>query len=250
MPVRVPILYNHRVHPDDDCPPTPPVGEYCGHVSTSEFRRQMEFLADTGCTTITHRELCSWLLDGASIPDRAVLVDFDDGRMNVYENALPIMKDFGFVGTIFVVSQLAAGADLGSMSSNYPAMSWKELKSLVGEGWTLAAHTRTHPDLVPLFHETDGARKCALEIVGVREEIEEHVGETPDWFTYPAGPPSWNEEIECMVKDTYRTARWWSFPGEPPHYVTPESDPYRLPANDVCAHRSFDDFCRIIDGVS
>jgi peptidoglycan/xylan/chitin deacetylase (PgdA/CDA1 family) len=247
MSVRVPILYNHRVHPDDDCPPTPPVGEYCGHVSTSHFRRQMEYLAETGCKTITYRELSRWLLDGTSIPDRAVLIDFDDGRLNVYQNAVPIMREFGFVGTVFVVSQLADGADLGAMSRNYPAMSWKELGTLAREGWAMAAHTRTHPMLAQLFNEPGGASKCAIEITGVRQEIEAHLGEAPDWFAYPG--PSWNEELEEIVKQTYHTARWWSLPGDPPHYVTRESNPYRLPANDICAHRSFDDFCRIIDGM-
>jgi len=210
----------------------------------------MEHLAETGCRTITHRELSGWLLDGASIPDRAVLIDFDDGRLNVYQNAVPIMREFGFVGTVFVVSQLIDGADLGTMSRIYPAMNWKELGALAREGWTMAAHTRTHPMLLQLFNEPGGADKCAVEITDVRREIEAHLGEAPEWFTYPGGPPSWNEELEQIVKQTYRTARWWSFPGEPPHYVTRESNPYRLPANDICAHRSFDDFCRIIDGVS
>ena len=142
---------------------------------------------------------------------------------------------------------VADGADLGAMSRNYPAMSWKELGTLAREGWAMAAHTRTHPMLAQLFNEPGGAGKCAIEITDVRQEIEAHLGETPDWFTYPG--PSWNEELEEIVKQTYHTARWWSLPGDPPHYVTRESNPYRLPANDICAHRSFDDFCRIIDGM-
>ena len=90
MPLKVPILCYHRVHRDDDCPPTPHAGAYCGHVSLSAFQRQMQYLAQERFTTVTHRDLAEWLLAGRSLPERAVAVDFDDNRIHVMENACPV----------------------------------------------------------------------------------------------------------------------------------------------------------------
>ena len=62
MSPTVPILCYHRVHRDDDCPPTPPAGQYCGHVSLSVFRRQMRYHVEQRFHTVTHGDLADWIL--------------------------------------------------------------------------------------------------------------------------------------------------------------------------------------------
>ena len=61
----VPILVYHRVHADDD-PAMPEVApdRYCGHVTASQFRQQMEYLAERGYHTITRDEIVAWLEEG------------------------------------------------------------------------------------------------------------------------------------------------------------------------------------------
>ncbi|MCK5736508.1 MAG: hypothetical protein KAH21_08520, partial [Spirochaetaceae bacterium] len=70
------------VHSDND-PDTPKVVEdrFCGHVTQSEFRKQMKLLADNGFTTVTHDDIKSWLYDGQELPDGKLIgIDFDDNR--------------------------------------------------------------------------------------------------------------------------------------------------------------------------
>ena len=241
----IPILCYHRVHTAEDAPAVPAEG-YCGHVVVEAFRRQMEALAERGFRTATHRELAGWLLDGKRLPERSVLIDFDDNRLNVYQNAFPIMKELGFTGTVFVVSQLAEGADLGDMSHPYPAMGWGELRDLAEAGWTMGAHTRTHVELDKLLGEEDGRAKCEREIAGSREEIEERLGGPVEWFAYPVG--LWNEEVEGIVKGSFRTARHWRGEGEAV-YNTRETNPYRLQANNVSAQLAFEGFVGIVEGA-
>ncbi|MFH0965366.1 MAG: polysaccharide deacetylase family protein [Planctomycetota bacterium] len=243
MSHRVPILCYHRVHRDDDCPPTPPAGEYCGHVSLTTFRRQMQYLVERRFRTVTHRDLAEWILADKPIPERAVAIDFDDNRIHVFENAFPVLESLGMVATVFVVSQLADGADLGHMSRPYGAMRWKELTILKDAGWLIGAHTRTHKYLADLYPAPGGPREVAEELLGCQEEIARHLGETPAHFAYPAG--SWNAEVETLVKRWYRTARLWS-PDPSAVYNTRTTDPYRLQAINVSAQLPFETFKEIV----
>ena len=246
MAQRVPILTYHRVHGDEDCPPTPPKDQYCGHVVLGDFERQMAYLAEQGFQSVTHRELTAWVRDGEELPERACAIDFDDNRLNVYENAAPVLEKLGLKATVFVVSQLAEGADLAGMSHPYPAMGWEELEDLVARGWLVGAHTRTHRLLDVLSQQEGGIEECAREIKGAREEIEARMGAPVEHFAYPVGGV--NEAVERIVKETYRSARLWS-PGNDPKYSTRQTDPYRFEANNICAHLSFDEFKRLVDGA-
>ena len=147
---------------------------------------------------------------------------------------------------MFVVSGLAHGDDLGSMSTPYGAMDWGQLGALREEGWLIGAHTRTHPELTDLIGEPNGPEKVRIELRGGRDEIAANLGTSPVHFAYPVG--LWNEEIERMVKEYFDAARLWEVPGGPA-YNTRATDAYRLRCNNISAHVSFDQFRRIVDEV-
>ena len=181
-----------------------------------------------------------------AIPDRAVLIDFDDNRLNVLDNALPVMKELGLVGTMFVIAQLAESTDLGEMSGTYPEMHWDHLKILVAEGWLVGNHTLTHALLGELWEEEDGPARCEREIEGGREEIDARLEQLTKYFAYPRG--CWNREVERLVKRSHLNARDWHL-FEKPEYNTPDTDPYRIAVNNVSAHMSLDVFRSIVDGA-
>lgn len=225
----VPILCYHRVHADDD-PDTPPVvdGVYCGHVTASVFARHMKTLAEAGFQIVTHQELMGWLLDGQSLPDAPVAaIDFDDNRLNVYQNAFPLMQRYGFRGTVFVVSDLAEGV-LPHMQS-YPWMNWKHLAHLRDSDWTIGAHTRSHLPLASLYEER-GAAAVEDEMSVCQDTIKSRLGiDTPN-FAYPQG--DWSEEVEAIVEKYCRTARHWNSEGVVA-YNSVDTNPLRLQAINV-----------------
>ncbi len=146
---QVPILVYHRVHSDDDAPPVV-AGEYCGHVLLSSFIRQMSYLRDHDFSVITHLELHEWLQDRASLPPKPVLIDFDDNRGAVYDYAVTVLAEYGWPATCFIITALADGT-LPRLEHDgspwYTPMDWQQLGHLREAGWTIGAHTRTHPSL-------------------------------------------------------------------------------------------------------
>jgi peptidoglycan/xylan/chitin deacetylase (PgdA/CDA1 family) len=126
---RLPILLYHRVHHDDVTVPADG-----GRVNLSEFKHQMRRLRQRGACTVTHAGIADWLVDGTSLPCPAVEIDFDDNRLNVFENAYPVMRELGFRGTVFVITDLADGQCVFG-EGDYPAMTWDHLAELRDAGW-------------------------------------------------------------------------------------------------------------------
>ena len=247
-PVRqIPILCYHRVHRDDD-PATPPVtpGKYCGHVTCSVFRRHTAMLADRGFTVVTHQAIVTWLYGEEELPPGPVAcIDFDDNRLNVLENAFPVMKEYGFRGTVFVVSRLAAG-DLPDMQL-YPWMNWEHLGRLMDAGWTIGAHTASHRMLAQLYkgaNGLDGPKRVHEELVNCNEAIERELGIRPNHFAYPSGDRS--EEVEALVARHYRTARDW-FGDDQLKWNTCATHPYRLAGVNVSMNMTDAMFSRLLD---
>lgn len=222
------ILTYHRVHNDDDVTnPDDP-----GRVNLSEFRQQMEYLAEGGFQTVTHREIAAWLLHDESLPPRPVAIDFDDNRLNVFENAFPIMRDLGFAGTVFTVTDLADGAPLPEMD-HYPAMRWDRLLELRDAGWCIAPHTCTHR-----YFTTTTVEEARQEMIQSYRRVREVTEEETPYFAYPGG--CWNHELEAIAKEYFRTTRHWHHEDVPP--ITRDHDPYRLPGVNVALDMTMERF--------
>jgi len=240
---QVPILVYHRVHPDDDAPPIV-AGEYCGHVLLSNFVRQMRYLDKHGFSVITYRELYDWLQDKASLPPRPVLIDFDDNRGVVYDYAAPVLAEYGWPATCFVITALADGK-LPEIPHEgwYSAMNWQQLAQLCEAGWTIGAHTQTHANLRKL-DEAGYQDRIEAELRGCCEDIERELGCTPFCFAYPQG--QWNEAVEAVVSRFFPIARHWH-EFSPFHYVTKSTNPLRLPAHNISEQLSFADFVAFVE---
>jgi len=245
---RLPILCYHRIHADDD-PSTPEVrtDSYCGHVTASQFARQMKYLADSGYSAVTQDEVGAWLRDGEDLPGRPIAIHFDDNRYNVLQNGLPIMKSYGFTATMYVITGLADGEEL--WPNDFPAMRWDDIEQLVKAGWCIGAHTKTHIRFAGEDYSEDVREQWVDEIKGSQEIIRSRLGVSADHFAYPAG--IWCEEAESIVMRHFRTARLWREGPVSPgaarsEYVTRQSNPYRLMPINISAKMSFADFSMLV----
>jgi len=249
----VPAILYHQVLSDGAPMYRPRAGEDqpygkgfpSGVLYMSDFVRQMDFLAERGFTPVTHDQLYRWLKGTAELGRNPIVIDFDDHSMVSYANAFPVMRERGFVATMFVISGLADGDPslAASWAVQPPRMRWRELEKLVEAGWEIGAHTYSHPFLVEAPEGPEGDALIMYELVRGKTDIAANLGVTPRHFAYPGN--CWNERVEIMVKQVFDSARLFTAQGRA-EYVTSKTDPYRLPTMNINHLLPFEDFQRLV----
>lgn len=164
------ILAYHRIaDPVDDARTTTP----------TEFRQQIATLVGHGFTSITADSAVDARFDPS--PGRRVAITFDDGYVETLENAAPILEEFGFVATVFVVTDwIGTAQNLKGAWRNF--MSQSELRTLAERGYEIGSHTTSHRSLDILPRD-----EVRHELARSREVLSEVTGEPPDGFCYPRG---------------------------------------------------------------
>ncbi len=169
------------------------------NVPPALFRRHMRFLAENGYSPITLDQWCAAVLDGAPLPPKCVMITFDDAWRSQYENALPILRKYGFPATFFAYT---------SVVGNRSTMTWEQLRALADEGHCIGCHSATHGDLArPFSLETNAQYEQRLkrEIVDAKATIEEHLGIPIRHFCYPYGYYNTNV-IAHLLRSGYASA--------------------------------------------
>jgi peptidoglycan/xylan/chitin deacetylase (PgdA/CDA1 family) len=167
------ILFYHRVSDDRDALA----------VSPRSFREQMDFLATAGYRVVDAVEAADLLVRG-DVSSKTIGLNFDDGYLDVVENALPVLERRGFRASVFVPTGVIEGtATFGWYRRQPPVLAWEQIVELDGAGtFRFEAHTVTHPNLLTLDDET--ARE---EIAGSKRALEARLGRSVEAFCYPGG---------------------------------------------------------------
>jgi peptidoglycan/xylan/chitin deacetylase (PgdA/CDA1 family) len=158
-------------------------------VSPDNFEAQLAWLKDEGYQSITLTDLVYHLRLGWPLPDKPVILTFDDGYRDNYTNAFPLLKKYGFVSTFFLVT---APIDNGD-----PAyLSWNMVRRMHRAGMDFQPHSYRHFDLrdKPLDF-------VVFEIVAAKEAVEARTGETARFFAYPAG--GYDEQTVAVLRSAY-----------------------------------------------
>ncbi len=177
-----PILMYHHVKDhqtdDDDI-------EKGLSIPLEQFSKQMIYLHENNYQTIS--------LDDLFMDDNEnnIVLTFDDGYHDIYENAFPIMKKYNYTGTIFIITNYI-GED------RY--LDLNEIRELKQAGWQIESHTLSHPNLANISQEEE-----KNQISESKRIIEESVGNVVTFLSYPAGKYD-DETIELTKKAGYRGA--------------------------------------------
>src|SRR5690606_30612784 len=100
-------------------------------VDPARFKEQMLALASAGYNTITEAELLDYLEQKAALPEKPILITFDDGYLSNYTEAFPILKELNMKASIYVVASRIF-EDSGSIAGEYPKISWKQAREMKG----------------------------------------------------------------------------------------------------------------------
>ncbi len=124
-------------------------------VSERQFRAQMALLKSEGFETWRLSDYLAWRRGAPDVPTRrnkTVVITFDDAFLSVYERARPILKQYGYVGNVFVISGYVgrrSGWDY-PFSARERHCSWAELSALARDGWEIGSHSHSHAALTTL----------------------------------------------------------------------------------------------------
>jgi peptidoglycan/xylan/chitin deacetylase (PgdA/CDA1 family) len=195
--LRVPILAYHSVAPREA---GTPAGSNAYVVTPETFDAQMTYLRDEGISVVSLSALVDALAgEGAPLPTRAVVITFDDGWINQYRHALPVLRKFGYTATFFVFTNPIGRDDR--------FVTWDQLREMQRAGMTIGSHGWTHPHMKSL-----APKDLQREVDGSRRTLRQQLNAPVDFFAYPFGehPP----DVEAAVRNAgYRAAR--GFPGGP-----------------------------------
>lgn len=144
-------------------------------VSPAAFDAQLKLLSDNGYTTVSLRDVYEYLAVGKELPAKPLVLTFDDGYLDNYTNAFPLLQKYGMVGTFFV---LTGPADV----ANPAYMSWEMIMEMSRAGMDIQLHARDHFDMRGRSYEW-----LVFQIYGGRQSIEGHTGQPVIFVAYPSG---------------------------------------------------------------
>ena len=161
-------------------------------VLPEDFDRQMRYLSDHGYHTITPDDLYDSLEGQKELPENPVLITFDDGYRDNYDNAYPILRKYGFKATIFVITSF-----LGTQP-NY--ITWDQAREMDANGISIQSHTVDHKSMTDLTDD-----QLRYELVESKKKAEQELGHPVEFMAYPTG--TYNLHIAQMVKEAgYKAA--------------------------------------------
>ena len=162
--IGVPVLYYHSVDQNADNEVT---------ITPEMLEKQLKYINDNKFTTITIRELYDYLKNNKPIPEKSIVITFDDGYMNSYTEAFPILKDLNMKATIFCVGN--------SLDGSY-YLSHEAIKEMSDYGIDIESHTVNHVHLDTLSYDEQ-----LLELKKSKEILENITGKEVLSIAYPFG---------------------------------------------------------------
>jgi len=195
-PVKTPVVMLHSVAGFREDRP----GTFSVWCPPPHFESYLKYLRWRGYTTITLDHLYRHLREGASLPDKPIVLTFDDGYLDNWVYAAPLLEKYGFTGTVFVPTDFIQPGDqprptlkdvwVGRLSEKelevYGYLNRAEIEALSSSGvLDIQSHGRTHT-WVPISSEIIDFHRPGLSMRQLRWMW---------WNRYPERKPFWFHQI-------------------------------------------------------
>jgi peptidoglycan/xylan/chitin deacetylase (PgdA/CDA1 family) len=183
----VPILCYHRIGP----------GTSRMVMSPAAFAAQLEYLARNDYRVIRLTELTDFLAGRSQLPQRAVVLTFDDGHVSAHRHVYPLLRKYGFPATFFLYTDFLNTAE---------GLNWAQIREMSASGLIdFQAHSKTHDNLIvrrPGETDQQYRERLDLEIRLPRDLIERYTTGKVTGYAYPYGDAN-DAVLERIAKTGY-----------------------------------------------
>ena len=178
----IPVLYYHSVNNEVQNEVT---------ITPETLKKELKYIKDKGYTTLSINEVNEYLLNNKPIPEKSILITFDDGYMDNYYYAFPILKELNMKATIFCITSELDG-------SYY--LSEDAIKEMSQNNIDIESHTVNHKHLDKLNY-----KEQLEEVIKSKSKLENITGKKVDAIAFPFGDYN-NDSISAAKKDGYTIA--------------------------------------------
>lgn len=146
-------------------------------VTPEELERHFQALQEGGYTPISMDKMVNHLRTGAQLPEKPVLLTFDDNYVGQYKYAFPLLKKYNYPAVWSVHTRFVG------TGGTKPKATWDQLREMQKSGLvTVASHTLNHLNLKDLSE-----KEIEKEVTESKKVLEKELGVSIDYFTYPEG---------------------------------------------------------------
>jgi peptidoglycan/xylan/chitin deacetylase (PgdA/CDA1 family) len=176
----VPVIQYHMIDL-----PSPGARVRGGFTPPKRFARQMKYLMSHGYSFFTASELIELYLERRRFPPRGLAITFDDGCLDNYTNAFPVLRELGIKATMFIVPSCIGETNAKALAAGEPPrahVSREQILQMSRFGIEFGSHSMNHR----LFHQI-AARDVRDEVETAKRYLEELLQKPCKSFAYPAG---------------------------------------------------------------
>jgi peptidoglycan/xylan/chitin deacetylase (PgdA/CDA1 family) len=184
---RIPVLLYHRVDTETDRRWRP----FC--VSPENFAAQMGWLAGQGFSAIHLGQLLDHYRHGLPVPPKPFVITFDDGYFCNYSQAFPILRQHGFVATVFLIHNFVRRDAATPREGRETFMSWPEILEMQEAGWQFHSHGLDHQPMTVLPPD-----ELKREIGESKQLMAAKLGRPVEFFCYPWS--KFNQSVQAVVR--------------------------------------------------
>jgi peptidoglycan/xylan/chitin deacetylase (PgdA/CDA1 family) len=236
----VPILMYHSISEDAEQGKHP---YYRTATSPKTFAEHMQYLRKNNFHSVTPGQACIELREASSVKaerskakrskaeksqaGKPVVITFDDGFLDFYTEAFPVLRKYGLTATMYLPTAFIADSRDRSQESGFkgkPCMSWTEIRELAGHGISFGSHTVNHPKLYGLDRQV-----IQQELSDSKAAIEDKLGTAANSFAYPYSFPEADRRFKEDFRKTLTEAGYTDGVCTTVGLARTNSDPFFLP---------------------
>lgn len=233
---KIPVLMYHHILRDEE---NVNFKDNACTISLDNFKEQIKYLYDNGFTAITSAQLIDYLYDKKPLPEKSIMLTFDDGYYSNIIYAYPILKEYNFKAVIFAVTNLITD-EIKPFDPDELTMLNKIEMAETTDVFEYASHTDS------MHYMSD--KRSALEIESkeniisdIKKSLEIKEINNKSAFSYPYG--KYNDTAIACLKDLGVKYAVTVKKG----YVGQSSDPYKLNRFDIFRETTFSRFQKIVN---